>query len=133
MADDDSEPVPAVQSRPARRSSRPASRAGRCRVLISSYFLRTERERVRELAELHRLKQSELIRRAVLGLRLPDPIPRANLEAWARLGPLAADLNRYVRAIDEDRADRAALPLLLSIRELLDELRQELRGRRTTT
>ena len=56
-------------------------------------------------------------------------MPRVNLEVWAKLGPLAGNLNQYMKAINQGRAGGVPLALLLEIRQLLDDLREELRGR----
>jgi hypothetical protein len=86
-----------------------------------------ENVRLRALAGEHRLSLSELVRRVMLGRRLPRPMPRVNLEVWARLGPLAGSLNQYVKAVDQGRAGDAPMALLLEIRQLLDLLRDGLR------
>lgn len=69
---------------------------------------------------------SELVRRRLLGRRLPRAVPRINREAWARLGPLAANLNQYVRAIHQGQAVGAPLPLLEELRREVAALRQAL-------
>jgi hypothetical protein len=69
---------------------------------------------------------SELVRRRLLGRRLPRAVPRINREAWARLGPLAANLNQHVRAIHQGQAAGAPLPLLEDLRREVAALRQAL-------
>jgi hypothetical protein len=69
------------------------------------------------------LTLSELVRRRLLGRRLPRPVPRVNREAWSRLGPLAANLNQYVRAIHQGQAAGAPLALLEDLRRELAALR----------
>lgn len=80
------------------------------------------------LAGLHRIGLATFLRSVACRYRLPRAIARANLQAWARLGPVAADLNQYVKAIRRGDAGEAPLALLLEIRQLLDALREELRG-----
>jgi hypothetical protein len=104
-------------------------RAGRSRLAtkcLSVHLTETELAQVRALAEERRLSLAELVRRVVLGRGLPRPMPRINLEAWAKLGPLAGSLNQYVKAIDQGRAGDAPRALLLEIRQLLDLLRDGL-------
>jgi hypothetical protein len=72
------------------------------------------------------LTVSELVRRRLLGRRLPRPVPRINLDAWSRLGPLAANLNQYVRAIHQGQAAGAPLELLLALRREVAALRDAL-------
>src|SRR5258708_130804 len=69
------------------------------------------------------LTLSELVRRRLLGRRLPRPVPRVNREAWSRLGPLAANLNQYVRAIHQGQAAGAPLTLLEDLRREVAALR----------
>ena len=58
----------------------------------------------------HGLSVSALVRRIVLGRRLPQPVPRVNLRAWAKLGPLAGNLNQYMKAINQGRAGGVPCP-----------------------
>jgi hypothetical protein len=69
------------------------------------------------------LTLSELVRRRVLGRRLPRAVPPVNREAWSRLGPLAANLNQYVRAIHQGQAAGAPLGLLEALRHEIAALR----------
>src|SRR5712692_2613860 len=114
-----------------RRAGRPRLAADRLRsaALPPVRLTQAELGQVEELANTHGLSVSALVRRIVLGRRLPQPVPRVNLQAWAKLGPLAGNLNQYVKAINQGRAAGVPLPLLLEIRQLLDTLRDELRGR----
>jgi hypothetical protein len=114
-----------------RRAGRPRLAADRLRSAALPPVRLTEAElgQVEELANTHGLCVSELVRRIVLGRRLPQAVPRVNLEVWARLGPLAGNLNQYMKAINQGRAGGVPLALLLEIRQLLDDLRDELRGR----
>jgi hypothetical protein len=116
---------------PRRRGGRPRLAAERLRsaALPPVRLTQAELGQVEALAEGYGLSVSALIRRIVLGRRLPQPVPRVNLEAWAKLGPLAGNLNQYMKAINQGRAAGVPLPLLLEIRQLLDTLRDELRGR----
>jgi hypothetical protein len=69
---------------------------------------------------------SELVRRRLLGRRLPRAVPLLNQDAWSRLGPLAANLNQYVRAIHQGQAAGAPLALLEQLRRELGALRRSL-------
>jgi hypothetical protein len=72
------------------------------------------------------LSLSELVRRRLLGRRLPRAVPLLNRDAWARLGPLAANLNQYVRAIHQGQAAGAPLVLLEALRREVAALRSAL-------
>jgi mobilization protein NikA len=72
---------------------------------------------------------SEFIRRTVLGRRMPShSVPPINREAWAKLGPLAANLNQYVKAIHQGQAAGAPLELLEQLRLAVVALRKEILG-----
>jgi hypothetical protein len=88
-----------------------------------------EHAHVRALAEDAGLSIAELVRRLALRRRIPRAIPRVNLEIWARLGPLAANLDQCLRAVEQGDAAGVPLALLLEIRDLVDGLRRELRRR----
>jgi hypothetical protein len=123
---------PAPAAGPLRRhAGRPRLTADRLRsaALPPVRLTEAELDQVVELASTHGVSVSELVRRIVLGRRLPQPVPRVNLQVWAKLGPLAGNLNQYVKAINQGRAGGVPLQLLLDIRQLLDHLRDELRGR----
>ena len=74
-------------------------------------------------AESCGLTLSDLVRRRLLGRRLPRAVPWLNREAWSRLGPLAANLNQYVRAIHQGQAAGAPLALLEALRNEVRALR----------
>jgi|HubBroStandDraft_3_1064219.scaffolds.fasta_scaffold07979_2 hypothetical protein len=86
-----------------------------------------------ELAEIETrsaalgLSTVDLLRRAVFRRRLPRPIPTLNREVWVHLGPLAADLDRYARAISENVAP--ALELIERLHQEIAAFREELAGR----
>jgi hypothetical protein len=75
------------------------------------------------------LSLAEWIRRALLGRRMPAAVPIVNREVWARLGPLAANLNQAVKAINLGKVDPLPLDLLEQLRREVQALREELRGR----
>lgn len=72
---------------------------------------------------------SELIRRTCFRRPLPQPIPALNRDAWIKLGPLAAELENYSRAIRERDPAAPALQLLERIHREIAALREELLGR----
>ena len=123
-------PAPAAAVVPRRRAGRPRLAADKLRsaALPSIRLTPAELAHVEALAATHNLSVSALVRRIVLGRRLPQPVPRINLEVWAKLGPLAGNLNQHIKAIHQGRASAAPLALLLDIRHLLDRLRAALRG-----
>ena len=88
-----------------------------------------ERAQIQAQADQLGISLSELVRRALLGRRLPRPVPELNREAWRKLGPLAANFNQYVKAIHEGQAAGAPLHLLEHLRRLLAALREALLGR----
>ena len=116
-----------------RRAGRPrlAPECLRSAALPPVRLTAAELGQVEALANDHALSVSALVRRIVLGRRLPRAVPRVNLEVWAKLGPLAGNLNQYMKAINQGRAAGVPLSLLLEIRQLLDHLRADLRGRTT--
>jgi hypothetical protein len=81
---------------------------------------------VRAEARARYMTIGSFLRRRLLGRRLPRAIPEINRETWLRLGPLASDLNQYVRAIDKGQADASPLPLLEALRLELKALRRSL-------
>ena len=87
-----------------------------------------ELAQVRAEAEALGVPVVELIRRAVLGRRF-SAVPAINREAWGRLGPLAANLNQYVKAINAGQATGAPLKLLELLRAEVAALREALLGR----
>jgi hypothetical protein len=105
----------------------PAER--RAKALPSVRVRPDELARIQAHAALLGISITELIRRAVLKRRLPSPIPPLNREAWRKLGPLAGNLNQYVKAIHQGQAAGAPLELLEHLRPQLAALRQELLGR----
>jgi hypothetical protein len=131
MADPPREP-PAPPPGPARRrAGRPRLPAEQLRsaALPPVRLTLAELGHVEALAEEYGLSVSTLVRRILLGHQLPQPVPRINLEAWAKLGPLAGNLNQYMKAINQGRAGGVPKRLLLDIRQILDDLRDGLRGR----
>jgi hypothetical protein len=123
-------PPPAAPPRKRRRGGRPQlGEGGRRSVLLRCRVTPTEGVHVHALAEDAGLSISELLRRLALGRRIPRAIPRVNLEVWARLGPLAANFDQYLKAVRQGQAAGAPVALLLEIRDLVDALREELRRR----
>jgi hypothetical protein len=124
-------PPPAASIRKRRRAGRPRLDRGEWRRAKVRTCLLTpaEEAHVRALAEAAGLTVSELLRRRALGRRVPRAIPRVNLEIWARLSPLAANLDQYLKAVRQGRATGAPPALLLEIRDHVDALRRELRRR----
>jgi hypothetical protein len=121
---------PAPPTRKRRRCGRPRGSGGELRsIMLSCMATPTEAAHVRALAEDAGWSVAELLRRLALGRRIPRAIPRVNLETWARLGPLAANLDQYLKAVRRGQAADAPAGLLVEIRDLVDALRQELRRR----
>ncbi|HVT16578.1 MAG TPA: mobilization protein [Thermoanaerobaculia bacterium] len=83
---------------------------------------------VRAHAEQLGLPVAKLIRALVLGRKLQG-VPAINREAWGRLGPLAANLNQYVKAIHQGQAAGAPVDLLERLRTEVAALRELLLGR----
>jgi hypothetical protein len=76
-----------------------------------------------EEARRYGITLADLVRKRTLGRRLPRAVPRLDREAWSRLGPLAASLNQYVRAIQQGQAAGAPLALLEELRSEVQALR----------
>ena len=69
------------------------------------------------------------LRTRALKRRLPRAIPEVNREAWADLARVSGNLNQYMRAINEGRANQPAVDVdLAELRRLVDALRRELIG-----
>ena len=73
------------------------------------------------------MTRGEWLRTRALKRRLPRAIPEINREAWADLARVSGNLNQYMRAVNEGRADRPAVNLA-ELRRLVDDLRRELIG-----
>jgi hypothetical protein len=116
------------QSEPRRRrGGRRAPSADRRRTAVLRVRLTAgELAAVAAEAQIRNLTLPDLVRRRVLRRRLPRAVPRLDREAWSRLGPLAANLNQYVRAIQQGQAAAAPLALLEQLRGEVRALRQEL-------
>ncbi len=108
----------------ARSSSARSASVRRGRALPSVRLTANDRAAVDADAERLGLTVSELVRRRLLRRQLPRPVPAINREAWSRLGPLAANLNQYVRAIHQGQAAGAPLALLEAMRAELQALRR---------
>lgn len=119
-----------LQPEPRRRrlgGGRPALPAERRRSAVLRVRLTPgELARVAAEAQSRSITLADLLRRRVLGRPLPRPVPRINREVWVRLGPLAASLNQYVRAIQQGQADGAPLLLFEQLRGEVRALRQAL-------
>ena len=126
------DPTPAGLSPPRWRGGRPARAAGerRSAVLPRVRVTPAELEEVRVRAGELGVPVAELIRGALLerGARAAA-VPQLNREAWGRLGPLAANLNQYLKAIHEGRAAGAPRRLLEDLRAAVSDLRRSLLGR----
>jgi hypothetical protein len=73
------------------------------------------------------MTRGEWLRTRALKRRLPRAIPEINREAWASLARVSGNLNQYMRAVNEGRADRPAVDLA-ELREKVDALRRGLIG-----
>jgi len=124
MADDPNEGPP----RPRRCGGRPVLSADRRRAAALPPVRLTAGElaAVAEEAESCGITLSDLVRRRLLKRQLPRAVPWLNREAWSRLGPLAANLNQYVRAIHQGQAAGAPLALLEQLRGEVRALRRAL-------
>ncbi len=133
MADQDSPLAPQTAAKPTRprwKGGRPRAtpEARRGNLLPAVRVTAEELAQVRTQAETLGISIGELIRRAVLGRRAKG-VPAVNREAWGRLGPLAANLNQYVKAIHQGQAAGAPLEVLEQLRTELAALREGLLGR----
>lgn len=85
----------------------------------------------RELAQLDaqrgRFQRGEWLRMAALD-QLPPSVPEANVQAWAELARLAANLNQAQAAINRGDADGHQVELLEDLRAAVATLRRELVG-----
>lgn len=85
----------------------------------------------RELAQLDvqrgRFQRGEWVRMAALD-QLPPTVPEANVQAWAELARLAANLNQAQTSINRGDTDSHQVELLQDLREAVATLRRELVG-----
>jgi hypothetical protein len=85
----------------------------------------------RELAQLDaqrgRFQRGEWLRMAALD-QLPPSVPEANVQAWAELARLAANLNQAQAAINRGDSDSHQVELLEDLRAAVAALRRELVG-----
>lgn len=126
MEADEPTPKPA---RPRWRGGRPGvAPESRRSVVLQARVTPEEQAQVRAQAEALGVPAGELVRRAVLGRRLQG-VPAINREAWGRLGPLAANLNQWVKAINSGHAAGGPLELLEQLRAEVAALREALLGR----
>jgi hypothetical protein len=74
------------------------------------------------------LTPCDLTRRALLGLKLPRPIPQINHQAWLELRPLADDLRRTLNRMEAGQDVAIDGELARRFFEAVQSLRLELRG-----
>ena len=87
-----------------------------------------ESERFKAKAKALGLKPCDLARRALLGLKLPRPVPELNQKAWKELVPLANDLRWAIQIVKFGRKETIDQGLLENLLEAVRELRREFRG-----
>ena len=87
-----------------------------------------EDERFKAKANALGLKPCDLARRALLGLKLPRPVPELNQQAWKELMPLVNDLRWLIQLVKFGRQSVIDPSLVESLFEAVRELRRELRG-----
>ncbi len=117
--------APVTADRAARRGPVPLSAADK-RVHCVSVRLNA-----RELAHLDlqrsRFQRGEWLRMAALD-QLPPTVPEANVQAWAELARLAANLNQAQASINRGVSDGHQVELLEDLRAAVDTLRRALVG-----
>lgn len=87
-----------------------------------------ESEYVKRVAQSMHLTPCDLTRRALLGLKLPRPIPQINHQAWLELRPLADDLRRTLNRMEAGQDVAIDGELARRFFEAVQSLRLELRG-----
>ena len=105
------------------------------RYVAKSYLAESEQRELARLCDLTGLSQSELIRRLIVGAKLPSPQDRAGWEGIKDILNVNADIarlgNLFKLALDEEQgAPRTRM--LGSIASQIDEARGELKGLVTT-
>jgi len=110
--------------------ARPLQASSELREKFDLYLNAAERALIRDKAVAAGLPVSAFVRRAALGQRCTN-VPAIAAEQWAKLGPLAANMNQIARwlnagdmftvsdaiAIDEIRQHLAAIRLTLTGRD----------------
>lgn len=109
--------------------ARPLQYVGELRRSFDIYLNVAERAVIQEKAIATRLPMSALIRRAALGLKC-SPVPAINAEQWAKLGPLAANINQIAKSLNEgDIFTISDIITLNDLHELLTDIRLALTGK----
>jgi hypothetical protein len=109
--------------------ARPLQYVGELRSSFDIYLNVAERAVIHEKAIATRLPMSAFIRRAALGLRC-SPVPAINAEQWAKLGPLAANLNQIAKNLNEgDIFTVSDMITLNELQALLTDIRLALTGK----
>ena len=101
------------------------------RYVAKSYLAESERQELARLCDQTGLSQSELIRRLIVGAKLPSPQDRAGWEDIKEILSVNADIarlgNLFKLALDEEQGASRTLKLG-SIAGQIDEARAELKG-----
>ena len=112
-----------------KRGGRPTkSDAEKRSVQQSTKLTLSESEYVKRVAQTMHLKPCDLTRRALLGLKLPRPVPEINHRAWEELRPLADDLRRILNRVGSGQEVIIEGDLIERFFEAVQSLRLELRG-----
>jgi mobilization protein NikA len=87
-----------------------------------------EDAQLRELAEQLRLPFRTFLRSVVLGKKLPPPIPAVNQQLARELARVGGNLNQFLHAVHTGKVEAIPYVDLLGLRDLLAEVRRQLRG-----
>ncbi len=129
--------APAAPAAPATPAARPPQRRGSSRLpaevqrrsaLPPVRVTTAEHDEVRAMAKTMGVPMGELIRRAVLGRKVQG-VPAVNRELWARLAPLIANLNHYIRQLRQGKTTGVPPEMVEQLRTDVDDLREYLLGR----
>lgn len=108
--------------------ARPLLSAVELRSSFDIYLSEAERTLIRDKAIATRLPMSAFIRRSALGQHCPA-VPAINAEQWARLGPLAANINQIAKGLNEgDMFSVSDAICMDELRMLLTDIRLALTG-----
>jgi hypothetical protein len=87
-----------------------------------------EMELLRATARESGIPLRTFVRRCAIGQRLPQPVPKVNVELARELSRVGSNLNQLLHAINSGKAGEPPAVDLLQLQDLLAQVRRQLRG-----
>jgi uncharacterized protein (DUF1778 family) len=88
-----------------------------------------EADLIKRTAEVAGLSQSDLVRRAVLCLKIQAPVPEVNRQLYIELARAQGNLHQLSKAINFGKVPDNTTTPVEEVRKLVMEVRKELMGR----